>query len=338
MSGHQSGHPELAQAPERFVMTSPQRILRPAILGALALLLAAAPARAADPVFPVNSRVGLVPPAGFTPSTKFPGFENPQASAAILFAELPAEAFPEIEKTFTNELLQGRGMTVALREPVTLKDGRGVFIAGPKVLDGVKRYESVLIASLPGLTTVVSMQMVEASRATITDAVVREAFKTLAVRQTVPDSEKLSVLPYKIGNLGGFRLVQTTPNGTAILTLGEKDVVDDVEQPFLLIGVTGGEPPKPEERDAFAQRLFNNAPGLKERKILRAESLRMGQSQGYEIVAEAKDAKSGTEVNTAMWLRFGKTGYLQMFAIARRTAWNDVFPRLRAIRDGIDQR
>jgi hypothetical protein len=319
-------------------MTSPSRILRPAILGALALFLAAAPALAADPVFPVNSRVGLVPPAGFAPSTKFPGFENPQASAAILFAELPAEAFPEIEKTFTDEVLKARGITVALREPMALKNGRGVFIAGPKELNGVKGYDSVLIASLPGLTTVVSVQMVEASRATITDAVVREAFKTLAVRQTVPDSEKLSVLPYKIGNLGGFRLVQTTPNGTAIMTLGEKDMVTDVEQPFLLIGVTGGEPPKPEERAAFAERLFRNAPGIKEVKVLRADSLRIGQAQGYEIVAEAKDAKSGTEVSTAMWIRFGKSGYLQMFAIARRTAWNDVFPRLRAIRDGIDQR
>jgi hypothetical protein len=318
---------------------TPSRTLRPAILGALALFLAAAPVRAADPVFPVNSRVGLVPPAGFTPSTKFPGFENPEASAAILFAELPAEAFAEIEKTFTNEVLKSsRGMTVVLREPMTLKNGRGIFVAGPKESGGLKSYDSVLIATLPGLTTVVSMQTVEASRATITDAVVREAFKTLAVRQTVPDSEKLSVLPYKISNLAGFRLVQTTPNGTAIMTLGEKDTVADIEQPFLLIGVTGGEPPKPEERDAFAQRLFRNAPGIKEAKVLRAEALRIGQAQGYEIVAEAKDAKSGTEVNTAMWLRFGKSGYLQMFAIARRTAWNDVFPRLRAIRDGIDQR
>jgi hypothetical protein len=317
---------------------TPQRFLRPTILGALALFLAGAPAIAADPVFPVNSRVGMVPPAGFTPSTKFPGFENPQASAAILFAELPAEAFPEVEKTFTDEVLKARGITVALREPVTLKNGRGVFIAGPKVLNGVKGHDSVLIATLPGVTAVVSVQTVEASRATITDAVVREAFKTLAVRQTVPDSEKLSVLPYKIGNLGGFRLVQTTPNGTAIMTLGEKDAVADVEQPFLLIGIGGGEAPKAEERATFAERLFRNAPGIREAKVLRAESLRIGQAQGYEVLAEAKDAKSGTEVTTVMWIRFGQSGYLQMFAIARRTAWNDVFPRLRAIRDGIDQR
>jgi hypothetical protein len=64
----------------------------------------------------------------------------------------------------------------------------------------------------------------------------------------------------------------------------------------------------------------------------------MGQAQGFEIVAEAKDAKSGTEVNTVQWLRFGQTGHLQIFAIARRADWNGVFPRLRQIRDSIELR
>ena len=316
-------------------MTSWHRTLRPAIVGAFALLLAAAPALAADPVFPVNSRIGLVPPAGFAPSAKLPRFENPQASAAITLSELPGEAFAELEKTFTDDVLKARGMTVALREPMTLKDGRGVFIAGPKVLDGTKLYDSVLIATISGITAVVSIQMVEPSHAKITDAVVRDAFKTVAVRASVPDSEKLSVLPYKLGNLGGFRLVQTTPSGTAILTQGANDAVDDVAQPFVLIGIAGGEQLKPEERDAFARRVFNGTPGVKEVKYVRSEPLRIGQAAGHEILAEAKDAKSGTEVTMVQWLRFGQTGYLKMFAIARRGVWNDVFPRLRAIRDGI---
>ena len=38
------------------------------------------------------------------------------------------------------------------------------------------------------------------------------------------------------------------------------------------------------------------------------------------------------------WLRFGQNGYLQIFAIARREAWNDLFPRLRALRDSIELR
>ena len=308
------------------------------ILGALAaVMLTAAPALAADPVFPVNSRIGLVPPPGFTPSTRFPGFENAAASAAMVIAELPAEAYVELEKGFTDEALKARGLTVTLREPVTFKDGRGIMIAGPRVADGAKRHEAMLLAGLSGVTALVSVQMIEASHATITDAVLRDALKTLAVRE-VPDSEKLGVLPYKLGNLAGFRVVRTAANGTAILTQGPNDAVTDVEQPFLLIGIAAGEAPKPEDRDAFARRLFSAAPGIKEIRITRAEPLRIGQMPGYEIVAEAKDAKSGIDVTTVQWVRFGGSGHLQMFAIARRAAWNDVFARLRAIRDGIETR
>lgn len=315
------------------------RATRGAFFGALAILaFASAPAFAADPVFPVASRIGLVPPAGFTPTTKFIGFENPQASAAILLVAMPGDAYPEIEKSFTDEMLKSRGVNVAIREPMTFKDGKGIFIAGPKEAGGVKTYESILIATISGLTSLVSVQMVEASHATITDAIVRNALKTVAVRQDIPENEKLEILPYKIGELSGFHVIRSGPDGTAFLTLGKKDVVTEVEQPYLLIGIVTGEPPKPEERDKIARQAFASAPGIKDIKIIRAEPLRIGQASGYEIVAEAKDATSNVDVTTVQWLRFGANAHLQMFGIARRSAWKDAYPKLRAIRDGIEPR
>ncbi|TMJ05129.1 MAG: hypothetical protein E6G97_04110 [Alphaproteobacteria bacterium] len=315
------------------------QILPRALLGALAgLILAAAPARAADPVFPVNSRIGLVAPAGFTPSSRFSGFENPQASAAILLVELPADAYADVEKGFTDEALKARGMTVQLREPLTFKDGKGFFVSGPQESGGQKRHEAVMVATLNGVTAIVSLQMVEATRATLTDAIMRNTFQTLAVRQQVPEAEKLAVLPYKIGNLAKFRIVRSAREGVAILTDGPNDEVTAVEQPFMLVAVAPGEPPKVEDRDKFARQLFGTLPGLKDVKITRSEPLRIGQAQGYEIVADAKDTKSSTDVSAVQWVRFGQSGYLRMFAIVRKSAWSDVFPRLRAIRDSIEPR
>ena len=316
--------------------SSPQSI-RLLVFAGLAGPMLAAPAYAADPVFPVGSRVGIVAPAGFTPSTKFAGFENPQASAAILIVELPAEAYPEVEKGFTDEALKARGMTVQLREPLTFKDGKGFFVSGPQESGGQKRYENVMVATMGGMATIVSLQTIEESRATLTDAVVRDMFKSLAVRKQVPESERLAVLPYKIGDLAKFRIVRSGREGVAILTDGPNDEVTAVEQPFLLIAVAPGAQLKPEDRDAFARRLLGSAPGMKEIKITRAEPLRMGQAQGYEIVADAKDS-SGTDVTMVQWLRFGQSASLQIFAIVRKAAWNDVFPRLRAIRDSIEPR
>ena len=57
-----------------------------------------------------------------------------------------------------------------------------------------------------------------------------------------------------------------------------------------------------------------------------------------QVIADAKDASTGTDVTTVQWLRFGPNAYMQMFAIARKAAWNDVFPRLRQIRDSIEPR
>jgi hypothetical protein len=314
----------------------PRQILRPALF-ALALL-AAAPAHAADPVFPPASRIGLAAPAGFTPSKRFAGFENPFASALIAVTELPADAYADVEKGFADEALKSRGWTIKLREPLTFKDGKGFFIAGPQESQGQKRYEAVMVATTGGITAIVSVQMVEESSATITDAVLRDMFKTLTIRATVPESERLAILPYKIGNLAKFRLVKSAPQGVALLTDGPKDEVAAVEQPFMLIALAPGATPKPEERDAFARRTFSSAPGIKDVKITRAEPLRMGQAQGYEIVADAKDATSGTDVTTVQWLRFGQNAYMQMFAIVKKSAWNDVFPRLRQIRDSIEPR
>jgi len=314
------------------------RHILPAALVALTLTLAA-PAHAADPVFPAASRVGLAVPAGFTPSSRFLGFENQQASALISISELPADAYADVEKGFSDDAaLKSRGWTVQVREPLTFKDGKGFFIAGPQESNNQKRYESVLVANIGGMTALVSVQMLEASHDTITDAVVRDMFKTVTVRATVPESERLAILPYKIGDLAKFRIVRSAAQGVALLTDGPKDEVVAVEQPFMLIGLAPGAAPKPEERDAFAKRVFSSAPGIKEVKITRAEPLRIGQTQGYEIVADAKDATSGTDVTTVQWIRFGQNAYLQMFGIARKAAWKDVFPRLRQIRDSIEPR
>ena len=111
-------------------------------IAAAALILAGTTvmAFAADPVFPTNSRIGIVPPAGFTASQRFMGFENPQASAAILMITMPAEAYAEVEKTLADDKLKTSGIAVAKREKVALKGGSGVYVAGTRELEGAKRY------------------------------------------------------------------------------------------------------------------------------------------------------------------------------------------------------
>jgi len=53
-------------------------------------------------------------------------------------------------------------------------------------------------------------------------------------------------------------------------------------------------------------------------------------------MAEAKDARTGTDVEVVQWLRFGSGGFLQMVGVAPADNWTSALARLRTVRDSID--
>jgi hypothetical protein len=79
-------------------------------------------------------------------------------------------------------------------------------------------------------------------------------------------------------------------------------------------------------------------PNLKDVRIENAEPLRIGGQQGYQILANGRDAAGGAALTVVQWLRFGGGAHMQMVGIARSDAWKDAYPRFRAVRDGIEPR
>jgi hypothetical protein len=313
-------------------------VLRPVaiVIAYLAVALAATAARAADPVFPPGSRVGLVPPAGFTVSKDFAGFEDRDHKAAILLAELPAEAYEQIVKGATTEILKASGASVESNEPFTLASGPAFLVIGHQSAGGLTVQKWVLVASMPTLTAAATVQVPEDAKDVYPDAVVRAALATIVVRASAPADELLAVLPFTLNDLAGFHPIGGRRGNAALLTDGPKDTVDPSEQPLILITAIAGAPPDPAERDRFARTLFGATPGIKDIRLTRAEPQRVGGYPGHEIVADARDMKTDTDLAVAQWLRFGTGGYLHMLAIGRKDAWASLYPRFRAVRDGVD--
>ena len=141
-----------------------------------------------------------------------------------------------------------------------------------------------------------------------------------------------------MADLQGFRLVRVQAGAAAMLTEGPSDAVESSQQPLLVISLELGQAPQPTERDAFGRRLLGSVPGLKEIRIVRSEPLRMSGHPGHEVLVEAKDPKTDTDITAVQWLRFGSGGFLRVVGIARKDTWASVFPRLRAMRDGIEPR
>src|SRR5215472_16369332 len=86
----------------------------------LAASFGSLPASAADPVFPLGSRMGFVPPPGFVASKHFPGFEHPDSKSSMVLATLPAEAYDKLQESISTEALKKQGITEEKRETLTL--------------------------------------------------------------------------------------------------------------------------------------------------------------------------------------------------------------------------
>jgi hypothetical protein len=294
------------------------------------------PAQAAEPVFPLGLRIGVVPPPGLVASTTFQGFEDRDRSVAMILSEMPPDAYPAMDQAFTIEALKAKGIEAETREDVPLKEGHGFIVVARQQMGGVTVRKWALIAGTGALTAIITLQVPEAAAAAYPDAACRASLASFVVRAKVPADEQLALLPYELRDPAGFRIVRALADGSALLTDGPNDTITAADQPYVLIAIPPVAAPQPEEREGFARRLLAATPGVKDIRIVRSEPLRIGGQPGHEMLAEAKDDPSDVSVTMVQWMRFGPGRFLHIFGIARTDVWPAVFTRMRALRDGIE--
>jgi hypothetical protein len=311
------------------------RAARALVIGTLAGMVAAGAAIAAEPLYPIGARVGLVPPGGMQVSSSIRGFEDKDTQAMMLVLEMPASAYPDVEKSLTPESILKQGLIADKREAMTLANGKGVLIAGRQESEGKKVRKWIFLATLPEVTTLIAVQVPEAALKLYTDDAVRSALATVNVRTTVPVDEQLKLVPIVFDDLSGLRPFRVVPPNLVFLTEGPKDTMEAAEQPILAVSIGSGGPEKMPDRDNFARNLLSGMAEFKDVRIVSRDMLRLGMIPMHEIQAEAKDAKTDQPMKFVQWVRFGSGGFVRMVGISRAEAWRDAFPRFRAVRDGI---
>jgi hypothetical protein len=298
----------------------------------------AAPAPAADAVFPPASHIGLVAPATMKPSQNFRGFEDREASASILILELPPQAYANVEKQLTTESLKKDGMVEEKRETVTLNGAKGLLIAGAQEADNKKYHKWLLLASWPEGASLIAFQVPEESRSKYPEASVRAALLSVKLRPVVPVDEQLGLVPIRFDELSGMRPFRVLGNSSVFLTEGATDPKEPAAQPLLIVSVGPGGPEQSSDRANFARQLFSGLNDFKDLRIVGSDILKLDNLQTYEIQGEAKDPKSDAPMKLVQWVRFGNGAFIRFVGIARADAWSGAFPKFRAVRDGTKPR
>jgi hypothetical protein len=312
-----------------------RRLLLPLLAVWAGLAFVTAPA-AAEPTFPPGLRIGLEPPGDFVVSKRFGGFEDAKRNAAMIILDLPARAYPDLQRSAFAKDQQG--VTGLKREIFPFANGIGVLVSGMSNEGGGPIHKWFLMATvnsdaIPDLATLVTVQVPDEALPVYSDAIVRKALASVTFRPT-PLKERLGLLPFKLADLAGFRVMQVLPAGGVILTDGPTD--DITKQAYMIVSVGRGSPDLASDRGRFANDMLSTAP-LRDLKVQTSEPQRINNGAGYETRAQAIDPR-GDAVSVVQWLRFGGTGFLRIVGVSKKDDWNAFFMRFRAVRDGIEVR
>jgi hypothetical protein len=298
------------------------------------------PASAADPVFPLGSRMGFVPPPGFVASKRFPGFENPDSRSSIVVATLPPQAYAELEASIATDALKKQGIAEDKRETLTLANGKALFVAGTEEENGQKFRKWMLLGQLPEGVALVAVLVPETALKTYSDEVIRASLSTLTIRPAVPLDEQIALIPFKLNELSGFRPVRVFGSTGVLLTDGTLETSAPSNQPVFAVMIGQGGPEQAADRANFARNLFTGLGDVKDVHIISGDMLRLGGGNltTHELQAEAKEAFTDTPVKLVQWVRFGSGTFIRMIGIARADQWPMAFAHFRAVRDGVAPR
>jgi hypothetical protein len=301
---------------------------------------ASVPAFAAEPIFPLGSHIGFVPPPGFVASKRFPGFESLDTQSSIVIAALPPQAYPDLEASITTEALKKQGITEDKRETLTLAKGKAVLVMGNQQENGQKFRKWMLLGQLPEGVALVAVLAPEAALKTYSDDVIRTSLSTLAVREVVPLDEQIALMPIKLNDLAGLRPIRVLGNAGVVLTEGASDSPTLGTQPMFAVTIGQGAPEQASDRANFARNLFRGLGDVKDVHIISGDMLRLGGGSlpTHELQAEAKEVFTDTPMKLVQWVRFGPGTHIRMIGIARADQWSAAFPHFRAVRDGIAPR
>ncbi len=288
---------------------------------------------AQEAVFPSGSGIGLVPPAGLVPSSNFSGFEDPAKGTSLVVTELPVEAYATIAAGFNKEGLLATGIDTLSGPDDWPVQGAVVskLIRASQVAAGVKYRKWIVLIGAQSTTGMVTVQIPDGAKDTLSDADVEKALRTLVVRAPASLSDQIASLPFKVSDASGFRPVRVIAGATLLLTEGVNDVAVNSTQPMVVIASNLNTAPEAATRLEFSKKAFASLTGIKNVKSDNETSSTVDGAEWVEIDGTATDSASGDTLYVAQIVRFETSKYVRAILIVKDTVKGKYADRFRKL-------
>ncbi len=297
-----------------------------AIAAAACLALGPWDAAAEEPLFPAGSRIGLVPPAGFTLSGRFQGFMREDTQSSIMLVEMPAEAFVEFE-TLTPDAFAAQGMQYVgtcripglavpqvchrLTQDTTVGPFRKWFL-----LLGHAAFTAQVVVNVPD----------EAIRSgEVAEVDIEAALATIAFVAD-PAEDPRSTLPFTLDE-GTQLSFQGVLSGSAAVFVGS---AEGGGRQATLVAASSLDRIDPESAAEYARFAFAQMATVEAQAVTQAASIEVAGMAGIELQGEGRDSKTQEMLYIYQALVLQADGsYFRVVGIAPKTARDLYEPEFR---------
>jgi len=261
-------------------------------VAASALLLAAlaAPGVLAAPVQVLGTGVALEPPPGFVPAQRFSGFEQDAKSASIVVTELEGPA-SKMQKGMTREMLASRGMTLIRSQPVRVHRKSALLLQVSQIAAGTDFLKWMLVAGDEKKTVMIVGTFPKA--ATDLTLPIKQAILSATWGGTVK-AAPYEGLMFRADPTPALKLAGRVGNALVFSESGSM-THGDPNQAILVMGTSLSAFAIP-NLEQFARDRATRSTQVGPLRNIVGRALTVDGLPGYEIVAQANDARTGREV------------------------------------------
>jgi hypothetical protein len=292
----------------------------------VAIILSRAALLSAQSVRVPGTSVALAPPVGFIASGRFPGFENPELQASIMVTEIPG-SFDELTRGMTPPGLASRGMTLISSMTPPIPGKRALLLHVAQTSAGTAYLKWMLVFGDPKASVMIVATFPKSAEAKLTEAMKTSVLS--AVPSPAAPVDHFEGLSFRISPTTVFKIAGRMSN---LLLLNESGSMapQGPDAALFVVGRSLGAVPGDGLR-AFAEARAKQIPQLRNLLILRQAPVTIDKIAGHELVAEGKDAATGTMVTVYQVLLPDRGGYILMQGMVASSRALELLPELRKV-------
>jgi hypothetical protein len=271
-----------------------------------------------------GSSITLEPPAGFTASSRFAGFERADAQASIMVTQLPGP-FASVTGGLNAPGLAKRGMTLISSTRREVDGKQGLLLQVTQAAYGVEFLKWMLAVGDAKQTTMIVATFPKAAEADLSDPMRTAVLSARWTRGSAPDP--FEGLPFRITPSSSLKIAGRLNN---LLVLSESGSMQP-QGPNAALFMVGSSvsPVRIDDLATYAEARARQTKQMNDIRVSRQASVTIAGTLAHELIAEGTDTSTGRAVTLYQVLLPESGGYVLMQGLVASPRATAMIPEFR---------